>query len=88
MSETTNPEPRYTLFLSPEQYVGCEGEPWIRDATKSEIAALEEANPGMVFDEIKVDQVGRPYLPVTIDGATCPPSVRKKAAAHLRVKRF
>lgn len=88
MSETTNQEPRYTLFLSPEQYIGCEGETWIRDATKEEIAKLEEDNPGMVFDEIAVDTTGRPYFPVTIDGATCPPSVRKKAAANIRVKRF
>lgn len=84
----TNPETRYTLLLSADQYADSADEDWIREATPEEIAAVEERHPGIAFDEIAIDKTGRPYYWVTVDGARCPTKVLVKASQSVRVMRW
>lgn len=80
---------RHTLLVSAE---GCAERdvPWMREATEEEIAAVEEANPGIVFEKLLLDETGRPYSWRTVLAShpDCPKAVAEKASTMLRVMRF
>jgi len=90
MTLTNVDESRYTLLLSAEQCAEHEeaGDDWIRDATPEEVALVEERHPGMLFDNLAIDQTGRPYYWKTLDGTRCPAGVLTKASCNLRVFRW
>jgi len=81
-------EKKYTILLSAEQCAESEGFDWIREATNEEIADAEEESPGVVFSNLTIDSVGRPYFWVTICGESAPENVVAKVSRNLRVMRW
>lgn len=77
-----------TLLISADECAELDPEDWIREATVDEIAAVEAAYPGLVFDDLATDDTGRPYFWRTIIRKNAPPKVAKRAACSLRVLRF
>ena len=76
------------IFLGAEGCAEAEGQPWLRDATETEVMYFITDNNIKSLDQLKIDGTGRPYFAKAVDVDTAPEYVVEKAQQYLRVLRF